>query len=72
MALSILHVDQRKTRGRETDNPLLDTYLLPVTDGRPENHENALVGLVLIGRRLEEEKVTAMLKLMEHVVGVDY
>ncbi|KAL8344232.1 hypothetical protein RB601_004661 [Gaeumannomyces tritici] len=40
--------------------------------GRPENHENALVGLVLIGRRLEEEKVTAMLKVMEQVVGVDY
>lgn len=40
--------------------------------GKPENHENALVGLALIGRRLEEEKVTAMLTLIRDVVGVDY
>ncbi|KAI1377036.1 amidase signature domain-containing protein [Hypoxylon crocopeplum] len=36
---------------------------------RPENHENALIGLALIGRRLEEEKVAAMLVVMENVVG---
>ncbi|KAI5865241.1 amidase signature domain-containing protein [Durotheca rogersii] len=36
---------------------------------RPENHENAQVGLALIGRRLEEEKITAMLKVMKEVVG---
>ncbi|KAI0470770.1 amidase signature domain-containing protein [Xylariaceae sp. FL0804] len=39
---------------------------------KPERHENALVGLALIGRRLEEEKVTAMLGVMRDVVGVDY
>ncbi|KAH8681881.1 amidase signature domain-containing protein [Xylariales sp. PMI_506] len=39
---------------------------------KPENHENALVGLALIGRRLEEEKITALLKVMKDVVGVDY
>lgn len=33
-------------------------------DGSPKNHENALVGLVVIGRRLEEEKVTAMLSVI--------
>lgn len=38
----------------------------------PERHENALVGLALIVRRLEEEKVTAMLRVMGDVVGVDY
>jgi amidase len=41
-------------------------------DGKPENHENALIGLALIGRRLEEEKVTAMLQVMQDVVGIDY
>ncbi|KAK3623988.1 putative amidase [Elasticomyces elasticus] len=40
--------------------------------GKPENHENALVGLAVTGRRLEEEKVTAMLQLISDVVGVDY
>lgn len=30
-------------------------------DGSPKNHENALLGLAIIGRRLEEEKVTAMM-----------
>lgn len=30
-------------------------------DGKPENHENALVRLAVIGRRLEEEKVIAMM-----------
>ncbi|USP79355.1 putative amidase [Curvularia clavata] len=39
---------------------------------KPENHENALVGLQLIGRRLEEEKVTAMLTLIRNVLEVDY
>ena len=39
---------------------------------KPENHENALVGLALIGRRLEEEKITALLQVMKDVVGVDY
>jgi amidase len=41
-------------------------------DGKPENHENALIGLAVIGRRLEEEKVTAMLQVMQNVVGIDY
>lgn len=41
-------------------------------DGNPENHENAPVGLAFIARRLEEEKVVAMLGVMEQVVGVDY
>ncbi|KAK5123207.1 putative amidase [Meristemomyces frigidus] len=41
-------------------------------DGRPENHSNALIGLALIARRLEEEKVTAMLEVMKDVVGIDY
>lgn len=36
-------------------------------DERPENHENALVGLALIGRRLEEEKVVAMLQVIKSV-----
>ncbi|KAH8898429.1 amidase [Thozetella sp. PMI_491] len=39
---------------------------------KPENHENALVGLALVGRRLEEEKITAMLTLIKEQVGVDY
>lgn len=43
-----------------------------MVDDKPENHANALVGLALIGRRLEEEKVTAMLQLLHEVVGVDY
>ena len=34
-------------------------------DGKPENHENSLVGLVVIGRRLEEEKVTVMLSVIK-------
>ncbi|KAH9884264.1 amidase signature domain-containing protein [Xylariomycetidae sp. FL2044] len=50
----------------EKDQEVMELY------GRPENHENALVGLALIGRRLEEEKVTALLKVLEDVVGVDY
>jgi amidase len=41
-------------------------------DEKPENHENAMVGLQLIGRRLEEEKVTAMLTLIRDVLGVDH
>lgn len=31
------------------------------SDGTPQNHENALIGLAIVARRLEEEKVTAML-----------
>ncbi|KAF2763882.1 amidase [Teratosphaeria nubilosa] len=50
----------------EKDKEVMEYY------GRPENHENALVGLALVGRRLEEEKVTAMLSLISEVVGVDY
>lgn len=38
-------------------------------DEKPQNHENALVGLSLIGRRLEEEKVVAMLGVMKDVLG---
>jgi amidase len=41
-------------------------------DEKPQNHENALVGLAVIARRLEEEKVTAMLEVLSRVVGVDY
>jgi amidase len=41
-------------------------------DGKPERHENALIGLTVIARRLEEEKVTAMLGVLSEVVGVDY
>jgi amidase len=43
-----------------------------ILDGKPENHENALVGLAIIGRRLEEEKVTAMLDVITKAVGIDY
>lgn len=50
----------------EKDQEVMDYY------GRPENHENALIGLAVIARRLEEEKVTAMLQLISDVVGVDY
>jgi hypothetical protein len=35
-----------------------------VIDGHPKNHENALVGLAIIARRLEEEKVVAMMELI--------
>lgn len=38
----------------------------------PENHENALIGLAVVGQRLEEEKITAILHLLQNVVGVDY
>jgi amidase len=51
----------------------LKLILLIVTiDGNPKNHENALIGLALVGRRLEEEKITALLQIMKDVVGVDY
>ncbi len=46
--------------------------VLTWVDGGAEEHENALVGLVVIARRLEEEKVVAMLGVLEGVVGVDY
>ena len=45
-------------------SPTLDIRLTCAIDGSPKNHENALVGLVVIGRRLEEEKVTAMLSVI--------
>ena len=38
----------------------------------PSKFENSPVGLSVIGRRLEEEKVVAMLQLISDVVGVDY
>ncbi|KAI1879020.1 hypothetical protein JX265_003197 [Neoarthrinium moseri] len=50
----------------DKDKELMEFY------EKPENHENALVGLALIGRRLEEEKVTALLQVMKDVVGIDY
>ncbi|KAF2116967.1 amidase [Lophiotrema nucula] len=50
----------------EKDKEVMEYY------GKPENHENALVGLAVIGRRLEEEKVTAMLRVVNEIVGVDY
>lgn len=37
-------------------------------DGSPKNHENALVGLAVIARRLEEEKVVAMLELISQAL----
>lgn len=45
---------------------------LQLPDGKPENHEGALIGLTLTAKRLEEEKVTAMLHVVRDVVGVDY
>ncbi|KAI1336355.1 amidase signature domain-containing protein [Xylariaceae sp. FL0016] len=42
----------------DKDQEVMDLY------GKPDHHKNALVGLALIGRRLEEEKVTAMLKVI--------
>lgn len=33
-------------------------------DGSPMNHENAPVGLAIIARRLEEEKVVSMLEVI--------
>ncbi|KAK6081202.1 amidase [Seiridium cupressi] len=50
----------------EKDKEVMDFY------EKPENHENALIGLALIGRRLEEEKITSLLKVMKSVVGIDY
>ncbi|KJX92655.1 fatty-acid amide hydrolase like protein [Zymoseptoria brevis] len=38
----------------------------------PEEYKDAPVGLQIMGRRLEEEKVTAMMGLISDVVGVDY
>jgi amidase len=42
---------------RESDEISAKNFL----DGSPENHNNALIGLAVIGRRLEEEKVTSMM-----------
>ncbi|RSL79804.1 hypothetical protein CEP51_007076 [Fusarium floridanum] len=44
------------------DKEVMDYY------GKPENHEDALIGLTLIARRLEEEKVTAMLHVIRNVL----
>lgn len=41
-------------------------------DGGPQEHANALVGLVIVAGRLEEEKVVAMLDLIERVGVKDY
>ncbi|RMJ10274.1 hypothetical protein CDV36_010117 [Fusarium kuroshium] len=46
------------------DKEVMDYY------GKPENHEDALIGLTLIARRLEEEKVTAMLHVIRNVVFI--
>ncbi|KAK4498812.1 hypothetical protein PRZ48_009322 [Zasmidium cellare] len=56
-----------------TDRPLLSERDGLVKDfyGGPTNHKNAPVGLAVIGRRLEEEKVTAMLKILSKIVGDD-
>jgi hypothetical protein len=40
-------------------------------DGTPKNHENALVGLAVIGRRLEEEKVTAMMDVITKCLEIN-
>ncbi|OQO08554.1 hypothetical protein B0A48_06424 [Cryoendolithus antarcticus] len=50
----------------DKDRELMEYY------EKPENHVNSPVGLALYGRRLEEEKVTAMLQVIHEVVGVDY
>lgn len=42
-----------------------------IADKGPDNHRNGPVGLAVIGRRLEEEKVTAMLKVLSKIVGDD-
>lgn len=49
----------------ESDKEVVDFY------GSPKNHENSPVGLSLIARRLEEEKVAAMLQLIGDLVPVD-
>lgn len=43
-----------------------------VTDGKPENHENAPIGLTVIARRLEEERLVAMLDMISKVVPRDF
>ena len=47
---------------------------LPLTsfliDGSPKNHENALIGLSVIGGILEEEKVVAMMAVIEAALAV--
>ena len=48
---------------------IFEMLLTIVQDGTPEDHENAPVGLVVIGRRLEEEKVTAMLSVIAKSLG---
>ncbi|PQE04663.1 general amidase protein [Rutstroemia sp. NJR-2017a BBW] len=48
---------------------LLDEKIMECYE-TPKNHENAPVGLALTGRRLEEEKITAMLALIEDCLKV--
>ncbi|KAK6429210.1 hypothetical protein LTR95_014640, partial [Oleoguttula sp. CCFEE 5521] len=69
----VTKVDLKKDRIPNDWQPLSDKdrELMEYYE-KPENHENSPVGLALYGRRLEEEKVTAMLQLMHDVVGVDY
>jgi len=38
-------------------------------DGNPENHKNALIGLSITARRLEEEKVIAMLSIIQDALA---
>ncbi|KAF3025950.1 hypothetical protein E8E14_014966 [Neopestalotiopsis sp. 37M] len=69
----VTKVDLEKDRIPEDWQPISDKdkEVMELFE-KPENHENALVGLALIGRRLEEEKITALLQVMKDVVGVDY
>lgn len=64
----------RKIMSYCTFNPfssfLFLVRIVDFLDGNPGNHENALVGLVVIGRRLEEEKVTAMLTVIKETLAV--
>ncbi len=71
------HVERSEVRVRG-ETPSSSTFYCGsypdknATDGSPSDHANAPVGLSLIARRLEEEKVVAMLELIKNVVGVDY
>jgi amidase len=42
------------------------------TDGGPEEYENAPVGLQIMGRRLEEEKITAIMQLVSDLIVADH
>ncbi|KAH6678747.1 amidase [Halenospora varia] len=55
--------------GRPIDGLIMPSFETNVTeDGSPKNHENALVGFAVIARRLEEEKVVAMLGLISQAL----